>query len=100
MLLYNMTIAIDRDAEQTWKSWMTEQQIPAVEATGIFSKAMFFRVVTHDDPVTSSYCLQLFAEDITALNRWLDQHAKSFLAEMQRRYPDKHAVFQTLLEQC
>lgn len=100
MLLYNMTIAIDRDVEQSWKVWMTEQQIPSVKATGIFSKAMFFRVVTHDDPVTSSYCLQLFADDITGLNRWLDNQAKDFLGELQRRYPDKHAVFQTLLEQC
>lgn len=100
MLLYNMTIAIDRDVEQTWKNWMTETQIPAIEATGIFARAMFFKVVTHDDPVTASYCLQLFASDITALNRWLDVPAKNFLAELQSRYPDKHAVFQTLLEQC
>lgn len=97
-LLYNMTVAIDRPVEEEWTVWMREQQLPILQSTGIFSEIRFYRVVTHDDPGSASYCLQLSTDHAEKLNELLNGPVKDFLREMQARYPDRHAVFQTLLE--
>jgi len=99
MLLYNITIAIDAPIEQEWKEWMCQSHIPQVMSTGLFIDYRFYKVLTHDDPASVSYCVQYFVETIENFNQYLQQHAPAFMEQQRQRYPDRHAAFQTLLEQ-
>ncbi|MFM9075440.1 MAG: DUF4286 family protein [Bacteroidota bacterium] len=99
MLLYNITIAIDTPVETEWTHWMKQAIIPQLMATGIFREYRFYKVLTHDDPASASYCLQYFVDNIELVNRYLKDHAPEFLNHLRERYPDRHAVFQTLLEE-
>ena len=96
--LYNITIAIDRQCEAEWRTWMTHEQIPFMQQTGLFTETRFFRVVSDDDPGTSSYCVQLMVDRIEKLNTYLAGPSKTFMAALQGRYADRHAAFMTLLE--
>jgi len=99
MLLYNITIAIDTPLETEWASWMKEQAIPQMMTSGLFLEYRFYKVLTHDDPASASYCLQYFASSINQVNHYLKDYAPHFLSMLRERYPDRHAVFQTLLEE-
>ena len=99
MLLYNITIAIDTAAESGWTAWMREQAIPEMMKSGLFIEYRFYKVLTHDDPASASYCLQYFVNTIEQVNLYLKDHAPRFLQMLKDRYPDQHAVFQTLLEE-
>lgn len=100
MLLYNITIAVDRNCEGEWIEWMKREQIPFIMEAGLFSDSKFYRVVTHDDPESNSYCLQLFTDDIRKLNIFLAGPSVTFMEALQTRYAGRHAAFMTLLESC
>ena len=99
MLLYNITIGVDTQIEKEWKEWMKTSLIPQVMQTGLFRDYKFYKVLTHDDPASVSYCVQYFVESIDQFNQYLEHHAKGFLDQQRQRYPDRHAAFQTLLEE-
>lgn len=58
MLLYNVTVGMDKAIEREWIDWVKEFYIPAVIETGYFQNAKLYRVVTHDDEHSVSYSLQ------------------------------------------
>ena len=99
MLLYNITIAVDAQIEQEWKEWMKLTLIPQTLQSGLFHSHRFYKVLTHDDPATVSYCVQYFIETIEQFNLYLKDHAPGFLEQQRLKYPDRHAAFQTLLEE-
>lgn len=99
MLLYNITIAVDAPIEQEWKDWMQTELIPKSMETRLFTGYRFYKVLTHDDPASVSYCVQYFVETIEQFNQYLKNHAQGFLELQRLKFPDRHAAFQTLLEE-
>jgi hypothetical protein len=99
MLLYNITIAIDQSIESQWTDWMKSEHIPQVMQTGLFSGYRFYKVLTHEDPASASYCVQYLVESIEKFNEYLSTHATGFMEIHRKKYPDQHAAFQTLLEE-
>lgn len=50
MILYNVTVAIDKKVEKQWVEWMKEVHIPEVMETNQFVENKFFKVLNTDDP--------------------------------------------------
>jgi hypothetical protein len=67
--------------------------------TSLFTGFRFYKVLTHDDPATASYCVQYFVESIEKFNQYLSSYAPAFMDIHKSKYPDQHAAFQTLLEE-
>ena len=99
MLLYNVTIGIDKQAEETWLLWMKGKHIPDIMSTGLFLDYRFYKVLSHDDEGTSSYCVQYFTASIGEFNRYLTNFAPTFVEEHREQFKDQHVVFNTLLEE-
>ena len=55
MILYNVTVAIDKKVENDWLIWMKNVHIPEVMETNQFETYKFFKVMNTDDPETSCY---------------------------------------------
>ncbi|UII33418.1 DUF4286 family protein [Fulvivirga ulvae] len=100
MVLYNVTIGIDKDAEKEWLSWMKNKHIPAVMETGMFLEYKIFKVLSHEDEEQSvSYSVQYFAQTVDKVVEYLNNHAPKLVEEHRARYKDKHVAFRTLLEE-
>jgi hypothetical protein len=99
MLLYNITVGIDRDIEQIWLKWIRENHIPDVMATGLFESYKMFKVLHDEDEAMVSYSIQYFAKTIQHVTQYLEIFAPKLVAEHRRKFVDKHVVFQTLLEE-
>ena len=99
MILYNVTIGIDKEIEIEWLNWMKTEHIPEVLGTGFFIDHKIFRVLGHDDPTTTSYSIQYFASDISLVNSYLTNHAPGLMQKHQMKYRDRHVAFRTLLEE-
>lgn len=98
MLLYNVTINIDKDVEDEWISWMKQKHIPDVLSTGFFIEYKIFRLLNeaHNDGVT--YSIQYFAHNLDDVETYLSKYAPALAAEHQEKYQNKHVAFRTLLE--
>ncbi len=99
MILYNVTIGVDREIEPTWVKWMKETHIPDVLDTGIFVGHKFYKVLSQEDENTASYCIQYFTDSIEQFNRYLKNYAPALIEEHRKMFKDRHVAFRTLLEE-
>jgi hypothetical protein len=78
MLLYNVTVGIDKEIEKEWLQYMQERHIPGVLRTGMFVSNRMYKVL-HDQ------------EDGVFAPVLIEDHKKKFA--------NRHVTFMTLLEE-
>ena len=98
MFLYNVTVGIDKDAEQEWLSWMKLYYIPRVMATRFFVHHKIYKVLHDDNEGSVSYSVQYFAERLEDVTTFFEQH-RALIDEHRNRYHNRHVAFMTLLEE-
>ncbi len=98
MLIYNVTITLDRDIEQDWRTWMMDKHIPDVMMTGMFVSYRLNRLLNHEHQEAEIYTVQYMAKDMATLQRYLEEFAGPLQVEHKARYEGKYAVFRTVME--
>ncbi|QCK13560.1 DUF4286 family protein [Mangrovivirga cuniculi] len=100
MVLYSVTVNVDKDIEEEWLDWMKTSHIPKVLNTGMFKEYKMFRLLNEESGVEgTTFSIQYFAEDINKINEYLENHAPDLINEHYEKYKDRHVSFRTLLEQ-
>lgn len=100
MLLYNVTIGIDREIEREWLEWMKTEHIPATLGTGMFVDHKVYKVLHDEDEPTVSYSVQYFARTLEDVSRYLEKYEPVLGEALRRRFQDRHVAFRTLLEEA
>ena len=84
MIIYNITVSVDKSILNEWLQWMQTQHIPNVMKTNIFHSAQLKRIITRvDDGV--SYAI---AYECTSLKD-LQIYETKFSNVLQKEYTDK-----------
>lgn len=99
MLLYNVTVGIDKDSEEEWLQYMREKHIHAVLNTGLFVDHKMYKVLHDQDDGTVSYSIQYFAKSIADIQLYLERFAPALIEEHRRRFHNRHVTFMTLLDE-
>jgi hypothetical protein len=99
MLLYNVTVGVDKDIEADWLAWMKAKHMPDVLRTGMFVNSKIYRVLHDQDDGTVSYSVQYFAKDLDHFQQYLEKFAPALIEEHKARFLNKHVAFRTLLEE-
>lgn len=99
MLLYNVTVGIDRDSETEWLHYMREEHIKAVLDTGLFVSHKLYKVLHEQEDGTISYSVQYFAKSIEDVQQYLETFAPALIEEHRKRFHNRHVAFRTLLEE-
>jgi hypothetical protein len=99
MLLYNITIGIDKEIESEWLNWMKSYYLPAAMNSKAFLHFRLYKVLTHDDEGSVSYSVQYFSDDIQKIVGYLNNEGKVLNEEHRAKFKDRHVVFNTLLEE-
>ena len=99
MFLYNVTVGIDKVAEQEWLQWMKEVHIPKVLETGMFVDFKIYKVLHDQDEGSVSYSVQYFAQTIKHVTAYFEKFAPRLMEEHRIQFQDKHVAFMTLLEE-
>lgn len=98
MVLYNVTIAIDKSVEEEWVQWMKEVHIPEVMDTGKFTGHKFFRVMAQQDDKATSYSIQYYLESMKELQLYMAIDAPDLQKAVHDRFPNQFAAFRTVLQ--
>ncbi|HEY3404131.1 MAG TPA: DUF4286 family protein [Ohtaekwangia sp.] len=99
MLLYNITIGIDREIEAEWLGWMKEQYVPAVMQSGMFFNWKMYKVLHDQEDGSVSYSVQYFARRIEDVVQFVEQVEPELNKIFNKRFKDRHVAFRTLLEE-
>lgn len=98
MILYNVTVAVDKQIEQEWLVWMKKVHIPEVMETNQFASFKIFKVMNTEDPESTSYSVQYFAESMNNIQLYMAAFAPELQQKALLKWPNQIAAFRTLLE--
>jgi hypothetical protein len=98
MILYNVTVQIDKDIEVEWLEWMKSKHIPDVMSTGQFFESRISRLLNEPDEEVSTYVIQYHAESLAHYNRYINEFSAALRDEFNSRYKDKFVLFRTVME--
>ena len=98
MILYNVTVAIDKKIETEWITWMKEVHIPEVMETNQFEEFKFFKVLNTEDPESFSYSVQYFAKGMKNIQMYMSIFAPELQQKALLKFPNQIAAFRTLLQ--
>jgi hypothetical protein len=98
MILYNVTISIDKRVESEWLRWMKSVHIPQVMATGCFQEYRMLKMLHEDNMDSTSYAIQYLCAGLEEIRRYQAEYAEALQQEHSLRYPNLFASFRSLLE--
>ncbi len=99
MILYNVTIKIDRQVHDEWLAWMRGVHLPAVMQTGFFLRHRILRLM--DPPADEegiTYAIQYECRNIGLLRRYFDEDATALQREHAQRYQGRFVAFRTIMK--
>ena len=99
MFIYNVTVSVSKTQEAEWVQWMKDIHIPNVLRTGMFIGHKFYKVLSHDDPSTASYCTMYSVLVIDNFVKYLNEMAPALRKEVDDKFGGQYAAFRTLLEE-
>lgn len=98
MIIYNVTAHIEPSIENDWLNWMEEKHLPDMLATGKFTAAKVFKVITDQDMGGVSYAAQYLCKNRADYTAYLEENAAGLRKEGLERYGDKVLYFRTELQ--
>ncbi|MFB6306567.1 MAG: DUF4286 family protein [Flavobacteriales bacterium] len=98
MILYNVTVNIDKDVHEEWLQWMKEKHIPDVMSTGIFIENKMNRILTGEQEGGVSYAIQYLCESEEKLKEYEEKYAPALQEEHTKKFQGKFGAFRTIME--
>ncbi len=97
-VLYNVTVSIDVNCEQEWRSWMRSVHIPDVMATGCFVQSWFSRLNGSEEEGGATYAITYVARSKEDMDRYTEQHAPALQLDHSEKFNGRFAAFRTMLD--
>ena len=97
MVLYSVTVNVADEVHAEWLHWMRTVHVPDVMNTGCF---VMNKIMKLKDPVQdgNTYSFQYFAESDEILTDYLNNHAPSLRADVDRKFANQYLAFRTILD--
>ncbi len=98
MIVYNETIIIEETLQPEWLTWMQQEQIPAIMATGSFGSYQILTVL--DSPNEGvTYCIQYKANSLANFKEYELQHMQHFQSLHHDKFENRYVMFNTVMEE-
>jgi len=98
MFIYNVTSNIAVEIESKWLDWMRKKHIPAMLATGKFSKAKLTQVLVNEETGGITYSVQYTTDSKASLEAYYKENAESLRKEALQLFPNQFVAFRTELQ--
>ncbi len=98
MLIYNVTIKIDKHAEAEWLQWMKTIHIPDMMNIKMFVASLICKLLEEPDEEGSTYLFQYECENMEKLDEYLEKFAPALRADALQRFKDKFVASRTVME--
>ena len=97
-IVYNVTIKVNASIANDWLSWLKEEHIPEVIATGCFTKAQIMRLLEIDETEGPTFAIQYFAENRSQYDLYIEKFAGFMRQKSFDKWGDKFIAFRSLMQ--
>lgn len=98
MIIYNVTVKLEKEIEAAWVSWIKDQHIADLMNTGLFTDARLCRLLEQDETDGVTYIAQYFCKSIDEYNKYIDEHAPRMREEGFKKFGNRFIAFRTVME--
>jgi len=98
MIIYNVTINVEKDVEESWVNWMKDTHIPDILATGFFHEHKMLRLLNETEGEGETYAVQYFTDALDKLEKYMADEAPRLRDQHFEKFQNKCVSFRTVLE--
>ena len=98
MIVYNVTTLVDHSIAKDWLSWIKEEHIPDIIATGTFTHATVLHLLDVDETEGITYVVQYHAAVKAEYDRYVSEFASSMRKKAIDKWGDKMIAFRSIME--
>ena len=98
MIIYNVTIKVDKSISEEWLKWLQEEHITDVVSTGCFTGARVLRLLETDETEGPTYAIQYEAESKSLYNQYIQKFADTMRARSFEKWGDKFIAFRSVMQ--
>jgi hypothetical protein len=98
MYLYNITCRVENKIFESWQSWVLENKIPALMASGFFSGYRFCALLGEELTDARTFALQFHCDSREALQKFQNGAKGEFLEQQSSLFGEDVLTFSSLLQ--
>ncbi|MFN0204574.1 MAG: DUF4286 family protein [Bacteroidia bacterium] len=99
MIIYGVTVSVEKEIAEEWKTWMLDKHIPDVMNTGFFESFAVQKIIDPVvDPSMTTYNIQYTCESLEKLHTYQKEHSPALQKEHSERYANRFVAFRVILE--
>jgi hypothetical protein len=98
MIIYNVTIKIEKDMADAWVHWMKTEHMADLMSTGLFVDCRLCRLLEQDETDGVTYSAQYFCSGIEEYNDYIANYAQQMREKGSHLFGGKFVAFRTIME--
>ncbi|MBO9571188.1 MAG: DUF4286 family protein [Chitinophagaceae bacterium] len=97
MIIFNITTKISWEVHEQWKTWLINEQVPQILATGLFEQYQLVHLYEMDDEDGPTYALQLYSSSQDNLDSYRTDHIHRFEKKERDLWGDSFVSFHSVM---
>lgn len=97
MLIYNVTVKVDKGIAADWLWWMRNEHIPEIMATGCFTRHQIVQLLEQDDSEGPTYAIQYHSPDQDHYERYIEEFADALRLKSLQKWGEGVMAFRSLM---
>ena len=99
MILYSITINIEKRVHDQWFEWMKTSYVPKIMETGFFLDYKILKLLTEEDANSGiTYSFQYYLKNLETLEQFQIEAEPAFTEALYTKYRNQFVEFTTILE--
>jgi hypothetical protein len=99
MILYSITINIEKETQKEWLIWMQNIHIPSILKTGLIIENKILRLLNETEESSGvTYSFQFLLKDLASLEKYQREFEPAIDAELYNKFRNRFVEFRTVLE--
>lgn len=98
MIIYNVTIKVDKEIAGEWVHWMQQEHIPDLMKTGLFTGSRLCHLLEQDESDGITYSVQYTCSSMEDYDTYIKAHADGMRARGKDRFGSRFVAFRTVME--
>jgi len=98
MIIYNVTVKVERQIADPWLQWLLNEHIPDIMQTNCFVDYKVVRLLELDDSEGPTYAIQYCAESKSDYNRYIELYAPTMQKLSFEKWGQHFIAFRSVME--
>ena len=98
MIIYNITIKVEKQIADSWLQWLLHEHIPAVMQTNCFVAYKVVRLLEVNDTDGPTYAVQYSATSKADYNRYIEMYSSQMQKQSFDKWGEQFIAFRSVME--